>query len=121
MNKLLFILTALLYSASAASQQSTVDKGTPSLNVSDKQITAVAIPMDIAASIILDADNYHKAVVNGVEPEMPGQLIEAAAQATPAHEHVQGNVTKDVISTGAINIEDRTVNIKDHAQPVIPK
>jgi len=121
MYKVSVILIALFYASSTAAQQSNADKGTTSLNNQAVAITAVAIPMDLAGTVILDADNYHKAVVTGVEPEMPGQLIEVAAQATSAHEHVQGEVTKEIITTGAINVEDRTLNITDHAQPVTPK
>jgi hypothetical protein len=117
MFKVPLILIAFLYASSVAAQQ-TADKGTLSLTQTAEEITAVAIPMEMAGEVILDSANYHKAVVIGIEPARPGQLVEVTA---PAHERREGEITKDEIKTEAINVEVHTIEITDHVQPVEPK
>ena len=117
MYKIAIILIAFLYTSFAAAQQ-TAAKGTLSLTSAAEEITAVAIPMELASKVILDSANYHKVVVIGVEPVRPGQLVEVSA---PAHERHQSEITKDEIKTEAIIVEDHTIIVTDDVLPVEPK
>ena len=111
----------LFLSTVAAAQQVTVTKTTQSLTSDVVEISAVAVPMEQAGSVVIDYSTYHKEFHIGPEPETSTQFVEISAPATRINDQAPGNVTKGVTGSAADLPEKEIINISAPAQRVDPK